>query len=277
MGTLFESERRIRDARELFEYVGRSGESGEPSNEQRTLPAALATLQVHSAFPLDLWSGAAPRSSRLRALYRLAFLLILDALHPAATAGGSATPAAKPSASTSSGAGGGGGASAAQSETQTQAQQEAQASLNIALQHLELAIELAKRPPAALETSSGAGAAESSSAAGARASASASYSYAELLADDSLVMPGAPHQPSLGLLHYLHGRSFASLNRVHDAFVAYRCSIDQLETNADTWCSIGCAANTAVLQPSFSPFHPLLAYILLYRTCNTVFIDAVLD
>ena len=234
MGTMFESERRFRDARELFEYVGRSGEPGEAASEQRTLPASLATLQVHAAFPLELWSGAAPAAVRLRALYRLAFLLILEALHPGSPTptAGTGTPSARPPASTAT-SGASGGVPTTESDGQPQAQQqqkqaEAQAALVVALQHLELAIELTKRQPAHESTTSS-------------SSTSSRPTYAELLADDSLVMPAAPHLPSLGLLHYLHGRSFASLNRVHDAFVAYRCSIDQLETNADTWCSIGYA------------------------------------
>ena len=38
---------------------------------------------------------------------------------------------------------------------------------------------------------------------------------------------------------YLLGRCFASIGKVHDAFVAYRNSVDKSESNADTWCSIG--------------------------------------
>ena len=240
MGTMFESERRFRDACELFEYVGRSGEPGEAASEKRTLPASLATLQVHVQFPLELWSGAAPPAVRLRALYRLAFLLILEALHPSAPdPTGTGTSAARPPASAATGASGGAPNTETDGQPQAQQQQqhqaETQAALVVALQHLELAIELAKRQPAHESSSS--------------SSSAPRPTYAELLADDSLVMPAAPHVPSLGLLHYLHGRSFASLNRVQDAFVAYRCSIDQLETNADTWCSIGCASR---LSPSLS-------------------------
>ena len=32
---------------------------------------------------------------------------------------------------------------------------------------------------------------------------------------------------------------FAGLGKVHEAFVAYRNSVDKSESNADTWCSIG--------------------------------------
>lgn len=38
---------------------------------------------------------------------------------------------------------------------------------------------------------------------------------------------------------YLLGRCFAGLGKVHEAFVAYRNSVDKSESNADTWCSIG--------------------------------------
>lgn len=38
---------------------------------------------------------------------------------------------------------------------------------------------------------------------------------------------------------YFLGRCYASLEKVHDAFIAYRNSVDKTEANADTWCSIG--------------------------------------
>lgn len=38
---------------------------------------------------------------------------------------------------------------------------------------------------------------------------------------------------------YLLGRCFAGINKVHDAFIAYRNSVEKSEGNADTWCSIG--------------------------------------
>lgn len=38
---------------------------------------------------------------------------------------------------------------------------------------------------------------------------------------------------------YLLGRCFASIGKVHDAFLAYRNSVEKSEGNADTWCSIG--------------------------------------
>lgn len=38
---------------------------------------------------------------------------------------------------------------------------------------------------------------------------------------------------------YLLGRCYASVGKVHDAFIAYRNSVEKSEGNADTWCSIG--------------------------------------
>ena len=38
---------------------------------------------------------------------------------------------------------------------------------------------------------------------------------------------------------YLLGRCFAGISKVHDAFIAYRNSVEKSEGNADTWCSIG--------------------------------------
>lgn len=38
---------------------------------------------------------------------------------------------------------------------------------------------------------------------------------------------------------YLLGRCYAGINKVHDAFIAYRNSVEKSEGNADTWCSIG--------------------------------------
>lgn len=45
--------------------------------------------------------------------------------------------------------------------------------------------------------------------------------------------------PKSGQSLYLLGRCFASVNKVHDAFIAYRNSVEKSEGNADTWCSIG--------------------------------------
>lgn len=45
--------------------------------------------------------------------------------------------------------------------------------------------------------------------------------------------------PDSGQSLYFLGRCYASLGKVHDAFVSYRSSVDKAEANADTWCSIG--------------------------------------
>jgi histone demethylase len=45
--------------------------------------------------------------------------------------------------------------------------------------------------------------------------------------------------PKSGQSLYLLGRCYASIGKVHDAFIAYRNSVDKSESNADTWCSIG--------------------------------------
>lgn len=45
--------------------------------------------------------------------------------------------------------------------------------------------------------------------------------------------------PKSGQSLYLMGRCFAGVNKVHDAFIAYRNSVEKSEGNADTWCSIG--------------------------------------
>lgn len=45
--------------------------------------------------------------------------------------------------------------------------------------------------------------------------------------------------PKSGQSLYLVGRCYASIGKVHDAFVAYRNSVEKSEGNADTWCSIG--------------------------------------
>lgn len=46
-------------------------------------------------------------------------------------------------------------------------------------------------------------------------------------------------EPKSGQTLYLLGRCFAGINKVHDAFIAYRNSVEKSEGNADTWCSIG--------------------------------------
>lgn len=55
---------------------------------------------------------------------------------------------------------------------------------------------------------------------------------------------------------YLLGRCFSGLGKVHEAFVAYRTSVDKSESNADTWCSIG-----VLYQQQAQPMDALQAYI----------------
>ncbi|XP_066953112.1 lysine-specific demethylase 6A isoform X3 [Macrobrachium rosenbergii] len=86
--------------------------------------------------------------------------------------------------------------------------------------------------------------------------------------------------PKSGQSLYLLGRCYSALGRVHDAFIAYRNSVDKCEGNADTWCSIG-----VLYQQQNQPIDALQAYIcavqydkghtaawtnlgILYETCN---------
>ncbi|OXA61182.1 lysine-specific demethylase 6A isoform X2 [Folsomia candida] len=62
--------------------------------------------------------------------------------------------------------------------------------------------------------------------------------------------------PRSGQALYLLGRCFASCGKVHDAFLAYRNSVDKSEGNADTWCSIG-----VLYQQQNQPLDALQAYI----------------
>ncbi|XP_059617836.1 histone demethylase UTY isoform X2 [Phlebotomus argentipes] len=62
--------------------------------------------------------------------------------------------------------------------------------------------------------------------------------------------------PTSGQSLYLLGRCFAGLNKVHDAFIAYRNSVEKSEGNADTWCSIG-----VLYQQQNQPMDALQAYI----------------
>ncbi|XP_050440463.1 lysine-specific demethylase 6A isoform X3 [Adelges cooleyi] len=79
---------------------------------------------------------------------------------------------------------------------------------------------------------------------------------------------------------YLLGRCYASVGKVHDAFIAYRNSVEKSEGNADTWCSIG-----VLYQQQNQPMDALQAYIcavqldkghsaawtnlgILYESCN---------
>lgn len=55
---------------------------------------------------------------------------------------------------------------------------------------------------------------------------------------------------------YLLGRCYASIGKVHDAFIAYRNSVEKSEGNADTWCSIG-----VLYQQQNQPMDALQAYV----------------
>nr|XP_029715194.1 histone demethylase UTY isoform X1 [Aedes albopictus] len=87
-------------------------------------------------------------------------------------------------------------------------------------------------------------------------------------------------EPKSGQTLYLLGRCFAGINKVHDAFIAYRNSVEKSEGNADTWCSIG-----VLYQQQNQPMDALQAYIcavqldkshsaawtnlgILYESCN---------
>ncbi|XP_052897022.1 histone demethylase UTY isoform X2 [Anopheles moucheti] len=87
-------------------------------------------------------------------------------------------------------------------------------------------------------------------------------------------------EPRSGQTLYLLGRCFAGINKVHDAFIAYRNSVEKSEGNADTWCSIG-----VLYQQQNQPMDALQAYIcavqldkshsaawtnlgILYESCN---------
>lgn len=62
--------------------------------------------------------------------------------------------------------------------------------------------------------------------------------------------------PKSGQSLYLLGRCFAGFSKVHDAFIAYRNSVEKSEGNADTWCSIG-----VLYQQQNQPMDALQAYI----------------
>ncbi|XP_071838895.1 histone demethylase UTY-like isoform X3 [Apostichopus japonicus] len=62
--------------------------------------------------------------------------------------------------------------------------------------------------------------------------------------------------PNSGQTWYFLGRCYSSLNKVQEAFVSYRHSIDKSEANADTWCSIG-----VLYQQQNQPMDALQAYI----------------
>ncbi|KAJ6223820.1 hypothetical protein RDWZM_002365 [Blomia tropicalis] len=62
--------------------------------------------------------------------------------------------------------------------------------------------------------------------------------------------------PDSSQSYYYLGRSYASVNKVHDAFMSYRNSVEKAEANADTWCSIG-----VLYQQQNQPLDALQAYI----------------
>ena len=62
----------------------------------------------------------------------------------------------------------------------------------------------------------------------------------------SLLQKSIEADPKSGQSLYLLGRCLASLGKIHEAFVAYRNSVDKCEGNADTWCSIGWVLRPAV-------------------------------
>lgn len=70
--------------------------------------------------------------------------------------------------------------------------------------------------------------------------------------------------PKSGQSLYLLGRCYASLNKVHDAFIAYRNSVEKSEGNADTWCSIG-----VLYQQQNQPMDALQAYICAVQLDKT--------
>ncbi|XP_011176243.1 histone demethylase UTY isoform X1 [Solenopsis invicta] len=63
-------------------------------------------------------------------------------------------------------------------------------------------------------------------------------------------------EPKSGQSLYLLGRCLAASGKVHDAFIAYRNSVEKSEGNADTWCSIG-----VLYQQQNQPMDALQAYI----------------
>lgn len=74
------------------------------------------------------------------------------------------------------------------------------------------------------------------------------YHIVEILGDDKaqrenyaiqFLQKSIEADPKSGQSLYLLGRCFASVGKVHDAFLAYRNSVEKSEGNADTWCSIG--------------------------------------
>ena len=69
--------------------------------------------------------------------------------------------------------------------------------------------------------------------------------YSSIGVDSTLVHVEKTNEKSLdsddmnGQSWYYLGRCYSTIGKVHEAFVAYRQSIDKSEASADTWCSIG--------------------------------------
>lgn len=72
------------------------------------------------------------------------------------------------------------------------------------------------------------------------------------------------YDPNNGQTWYFMGRCYAAMSRVHDAFSAYRSSIDKSEANADTWCSIG-----TLYQQQNQPMDALQAYVCAVQLDKT--------
>ncbi|XP_045481407.1 lysine-specific demethylase 6A isoform X2 [Harmonia axyridis] len=115
------------------------------------------------------------------------------------------------------------------------------------------------------------------------------YHCHDSLGDKNQRLPLAIHclqraldaDPSVtGQTLYLLGRCYATIGKVHDAFISYRNSVEKSEGNADTWCSIG-----VLYQQQSQPMDALQAYIcavqldkchsaawanlgILYETCG---------
>ncbi|XP_025262592.1 histone demethylase UTY isoform X1 [Camponotus floridanus] len=71
-------------------------------------------------------------------------------------------------------------------------------------------------------------------------------------------------EPKSGQSLYLLGRCLAASGKVHDAFIAYRNSVEKSEGNADTWCSIG-----VLYQQQNQPMDALQAYICAVQLDKT--------
>ena len=72
----------------------------------------------------------------------------------------------------------------------------------------------------------------------------------------NLLQKSIEADPTNGQSLYFLGRCYASLGKVHDAFVSYRSSVDRSEGSADTWCSIG-----VLYQQQNQPMDALQAFI----------------